>query len=115
WVGAIGIQGSAQRIPQSGNRKVRFRGSGVPAAESTVHMAIGVYEEPGPGEVIIEVKDIQIDAARIGDADEDKPLLHAGDLFVETNNLLVEAFAVLSPFTSKHDEERLSSPSRFGA
>ena len=66
-------------------------------------------EEPHPGQIVIEVEEIEIDAAHAGDADEDELLGHIGDGWVQTSNLPVKAIAVRSVFASEYYEQRLAA------
>jgi hypothetical protein len=68
---------------------------------------MAIHEKRGPGQIEIKIEDVQVRAARIGDAQQHKLLGEGGDLFVQTNNLLVKPFAVGSAFSPKDGKNRL--------
>jgi hypothetical protein len=68
-----------------------------------------VQEESHPGQIVIEVEKVEIDAAHASDPDEDELLGHIGDGWVQTSDLPVKAIAIQSVFAAKYDEQRLAA------
>ena len=65
-----------------------------------------------PSEIVIEIEQIEIDAAHARDADEDELLGNVGDDRIETSDLPVEAIAVRSVPAAKDDEQRFTAFAR---
>jgi hypothetical protein len=86
---------------------VCFSIAGIPASIAAVYLPFGVCKERSPSQVIIKVELIQIHAAHVGDAHEHELVGEMGNLLVETNNLLVESFAVRSPLASEDQKDWL--------
>src|SRR5262249_1526893 len=82
---------------------------GVAAAEAAVDLLVGVQEERRPGEVVVEVEHVEVDAAHVDHTGEDELPREVGDLLVETNNLFVEALAVQSALAAEDEEDRLAA------
>jgi hypothetical protein len=76
------------------------------AAEAAVDAASGIHEKGGPGEVEVKVEQPEVDPAHVGDPNQHEAVGEVCDLFVKTNNLLVEAFAGLSTLSAEDDEQR---------
>src|SRR5690349_4982353 len=68
-----------------------------------------MQEETHPGEIIIEIEKVEIDAAHAGEANENELLGHIGDNRVQTSNLPVKAIAVRSVLATEDDEDGFAS------
>jgi hypothetical protein len=98
-------QGLLHRISQASQRRPPLRRHRVPPAVAAQPPALAVQEERHPGEVVIEVELIEIDAAHGGLADEDEVARYFRNRFIETGNLPVEAVAVRSMLAAEDNEE----------
>jgi hypothetical protein len=80
---------------------------GIPTAISPVDFFAGAEKERGPGQIVIEIEDFEVDSAHAGQPNEDEILGQARDRRMETSHLPVKLIAVRSVFAAKDDEERL--------
>jgi hypothetical protein len=63
---------------------------------------------------VVERKDVEVDAAHVDDAGENKLAGEVGNFLVETNNLLVETRAVNSALATEDEENRLAGSASGG-
>ena len=87
-------------VSQPGQRQPRFGVPGVATSITAVNMLIGIQEEHHHGHIVIEFKQIQIDAGNLGPPDEDEPICEVLYLF-KTNNLLVKLETITSRDAAK--------------
>ena len=80
----------------------------IPAAVAAVDCPLGIHEERGPSQVVVELESVEIDPLYVRDSHEYELSGKIGDLLIKTNNLLVEALTGHSPLSAKHDHERLA-------
>lgn len=86
-------------MAKSGER-LTFVGPGdIAAAVARVQFAVGVEEEDGEGEVVIEIEDVEVEGVDVGKPNEDELVGDFADL-LETDNLPVEGSAVRSGLTA---------------
>jgi hypothetical protein len=79
-----------------------------PTAIASVGSTFGVLKEGHPGQIVFELKLVEVHSVHRLDANVHKALSQVGDISVLTNNLPVEIRARLSPFAPKHDKHRLA-------
>jgi hypothetical protein len=94
-------------VTQARQRELLVRGVRVAAAITAIDLLLGVQEQGRPGHVVIKVEDVQVYAAHIEDADQNKIPGQSCKLFVQTNNLLVKRIGVGSVVSPKDDEQWL--------
>jgi hypothetical protein len=66
-----------------------------------------MHEEHGPGQVPVELIELEVELLDAQQADADEVIRNVGYL-VKTNNLLVELIAVASRVAAEHDHHRLA-------
>jgi hypothetical protein len=78
-------------------------------AVAAVDRLVGVEEEAGPGELLVELEELEVEAPALDDADADELLEERGELRVlAAGNLPVDRLAGRSGDAAEDDEERLS-------
>jgi hypothetical protein len=92
-------------VSQPGQRQPRFGVPGVATSITAVNMLIGIQEEHHHGHVVIEFKQIQIDAGNFGPPDADELICEVLYLF-KTNNLLVKFKTITSRDAAKDNHQR---------
>ena len=108
-IATVCSKGRLHGVAQSCQRHLSLGRVGVASAVATENLLMGIEEERGPGQVVVEVEAVEIDAPHVQDARQDELARQVGDLGIKTNNLFVESFAVLSPFAAEDQEDRLAS------
>ena len=106
-------------VRESGQRNIAvgFVVAG-PRAVSSEDRAIGVQKEYSEGEIVVELKQGQIQAVALHEADADELVHDFCDRGVFTSNLLVKCMAGLSRDAAEHAQQRFVEPlgrrGRFG-
>src|SRR5262249_41140138 len=83
----------------------RFRGAG---AEAAVNLAVGVDKQGGAHHVVVEVEDVEGQAAHVAELHEDKLPRRLVDFGMEASNLLAETTFVGSGMAVEEGEDRLA-------
>ncbi|MSQ97159.1 MAG: hypothetical protein EXR98_21760 [Gemmataceae bacterium] len=92
---------------KTGQRVARVRPHGIAAAESAVDFALGIQEKRRPGQVPVELEEVEIDPLDAQEADADELTGEIVDL-LQTDNLPVKRVAIPSGVAAKHKHERLA-------
>ena len=66
------FQRLSHRISEAGERNAAVRRFGIAAAVLSINFFLRAQEESGPGQIEIEIKNLQIDAAHVGQPNQHK-------------------------------------------
>jgi hypothetical protein len=77
--------------------------NGTASTVSTIDRFIRIHKEHGKRQVVIELKQIQIQIVRFDDSDTDKFVKQLSQLTFTTDNLPVKTFAGMSRDSAKND------------
>jgi hypothetical protein len=98
-----GLHGEAE--PRQG--EPAFGALGFAAAVAAVDLLVGVQEEAVPGQVEVEIEEVEVEAGDPVEPDQDELFGDVGDL-LQTNNLFVKRFRVRSGHSPEDEEDRLA-------
>src|SRR5688572_5311160 len=99
---AVKVQHLSHSTHQRLLREVRFGGGIFAAAITGVDVIAGAHEERHPGEVALELKEVDVHPVHGLHADANKLPGSLGDFVIATDNLSVEAGAGYSAFAAKN-------------
>jgi hypothetical protein len=105
---AMSCQRLGHRIPQSGQRQPTIGRQPVATAISAINDFAWAEEESRPRQIEIKIKHLEIDAAHVGEPDENKLVGQVRDRRLETSHLPVEGVAIGSVGATEDDQKRFA-------
>jgi hypothetical protein len=97
------------RVSEARERRSLVRGKRIASTIAAEHTLVRVKEKCRPSEVVVEIENIEIDAAHAGQPNKYELSGEVGDHGVEAGNLPVEDVAIQSVLAAKDNKEGLAA------
>src|SRR5262249_20615659 len=107
---AMGGQRGAQGMAKAGQGQSTVRTLGVAATEAAINLFVRIDEKGGPGQITVEIEDVEVHAADLEQAYPDNLLGDLGDL-LQTTTRFVKFLAVASRLAPEDTEQRFAAAS----